>query len=279
MKNTEELLREEYIKKLESFKFSNKSKLYNLYKEPKHTPVLGKIVLYQTTIMILFLMLAISATAVGLTLHELVAQRTDGLNITDEKRDEMVKNLEEWGITPEDFSSNLMEIKSNKYGETYGNAFDGVDLIAVITNYDGKEVTGYIYRDDYDKLSNVDSIMTQATQEDIDERVDFEKARQEGKVRNWIYVYDSDGVNIIGKYIFEYRKLFQDDPFLSAEENDKAFQEYLSELQPSDFKYGFVTNEELERDDISKYLINGSDSKQYKVFSQNRINTKTEGNQ
>lgn len=279
MKNTEELLREEYIKKLESFKFSNKSKLYNLYEEPKHTPVLGKIVLYQTTIMILFLMLAISATAVGLTLHELVAQRTDGLNITDEKRDEMVKNLEEWGITPEDFSSNLMEIKSNKYGETYGNAFDGVNLIAVITNYDGKEVTGYIYRDDYDKLSNVDSIMTQATQEDIDERVDFEKARQEGKVRNWIYVYDSDGVNIIGKYIFEYRKLFQDDPFLSAEENDKAFQEYLSELQPSDFKYGFITNEELERDDISKYLINGSDSKQYKVFSQNRINTKTEGNQ
>ena len=234
MKNLNQALKEDYSEKMNSLKFSDKRKLYNLYEEPKHTPVLRKVVALNVALACLILAFSVSATAVGFTtLNEVVANKTKDLNITDEKRDEMASRLESWGIVadaPENQTD--FDIETNEYGDTLGSLEIGTDLIAVAgETLDGEEVVGYCYTDDFMEASGLFVTDSEQHEQDV----------KNGKVRNWIYVYDVDGITVIGKMV----------------------------------NLEFKTNEQLEAPDSNIVIIDGEDVKEYEAMAQERIEEKT----
>lgn len=273
MKNIENTLTSEYREAVSALKFPDKRKLYTLYTTPKHTPVLRKVaVLYAAVTAAIILILALTGAA-AYTLYDAVFARTKDIDITDEKREDMVENLEEWGVTPEEFASGQYDIGVNKNGDTYGHAFDGVDLISV-GGYDKTgDVTGYVYRDDFEFI-NMGVEENAKTPEDI---IKNQNDREEGRVRNWIYVYASDGYTVIGKYIQEYNysnSMIYDYDKYSDEEIEQILWERFQKRQDwlGDFEYGFNTNEELKNPEYDKFIIYGSDYRQYIHMAQNRSN-------
>ena len=264
MKNIETVLENEYRTALLTCGFSDKRKLYKLYESPKHTSVSRKIIISYAVLIAAILILALTGAAAAYTLRDAVDFRTKDLGITDEKRDEMAENLEEWGMTPEEVVSGKSEIGVNENGDTYGYAFDGVDLISVGGHDSTGDVTGYVYRDDFDFL-NMD-ISNNVS--DIEGIVQEQKDREDGKVRNWIYVYDSDGYTVLGKYIQEYdysESVIYGRDQMTQEEYDRILEErfYARQERLGDFEYGFNTNEELENPEYEKFIIDGADSEEY----------------
>ena len=203
--------------------------------------------------------------------NDAVAFRTKDLDMTDEKREEMVENLEEWGMTAEDVMSRDYEIGVNENGDTYGHAFDGVDLIAVAGHESEGNPTGYVYREDflYIQLDPAEGATS------IEEILQNQQDRENGKVRNWIYVYDSDGYTVIGKYIQEYNysdSMIYDYDKYSDEEMEQLLWERFQKRQEwlGDFEFGFNTNEELKNPEYEKFIIYGSDYRNYVQMAQNR---------
>lgn len=268
MKDIEKALKCEYCDALSEYKFSDKRKLYKLYTTAEHTPVIRKIAISYAVLIAVMLIFAITAAAAVFTLYDAVAARTKDLDITDEKREEMVENLETWGTTPEEFASTQYDIGVNENGDTYGYLFDGVDLIAVGGYGSDSDVTGYVYNDDF-AFINMDVTEGAKSIEDI---LKNQQDRDDGKVRNWIYVYDSDGYTVIGKYILEYSSDSIIYGELTEEERDRILEErfYEREARLGDFEYGFNTNEQLKNPEYQKFIIDGSDYRKYVQMAQNR---------
>lgn len=269
MTSIEQTLKNEYREALSKCKFSDKRKLYKLYEAPKRTTVSRKIIISYAVLAAAIMLLLLTGAAAAYTLYDAVLYRTKGIDITDEKREEMVENLEEWGMTAEDVMSRDYEIGVNENGDTYGHAFDGVDLIAVAGHESQGNPTGYVYREDflYIQLDPAEGATS------IEEILQNQEDIQNGKVRNWIYVYDSDGYTVIGKYVQEitpYDTMIYGEH--TEEEMDQIIMERFKERQErvGDFEFGFNTNEELENPEYDKLIIYGSDYRNYVQMAQNR---------
>ena len=286
MKNIEMLLENEYRTAVLTYGFSDRRKLYKLYEAPKHTSVSRKIIISYAVLIAAIIILALTGAAAAYTLRDAVDFRTKDLDITDEKRDEMAENLEKWGMTPEEVVSGKSEIGVNENGDTYGYAFDGVDLIAVGGHDSTGDVTGYVFREDFDFLNNDVS----GNPVDIEAVLQEQRDREDGKVRNWIYVYDSDGYTVLGKYIQEYNyseHVIYGWDKMTEEEYDRILEErfYARQERLGDFEYGFNTNEELENPEYEKFIIDGADSEEYmdmakkraeEIEKQSKISTNTD---
>ena len=271
MTSIEQTLKNEYREALSKCKFSDKRRLYKLYEAPKRTTVSRKIIISYAVLAAAIMLLLLTGAAAAYTLYDAVAFRTKDLDMTDEKREEMVENLEEWGMTAEDVMSRDYEIGVNENGDTYGHAFDGVDLIAVAGHESEGNPTGYVYREDflYIQLDPAEGATS------IEEILQNQQDRENGKVRNWIYVYDSDGYTVIGKYIQEYNysdSMIYDYDKYSDEEMEQLLWERFQKRQEwlGDFEFGFNTNEELKNPEYEKFIIYGSDYRNYVQMAQNR---------
>ena len=271
MKNIENTLTSEYREAVSALKFPDKRKLYKLYTTPTHTPVLRRVaVLYAAVTAAIILILALTGAA-AFTLYDAVFARTQDIDITDEKREEMAERLEEWNTTPEEFANGQYEIGVNENGDTYGHFFDAVDLISVVSSNASGNITGYVYRDDFAFIN----MGVEENAKSIEDILKNQQDRDDGKVRNWIYVYDSDGYTVIGKYIEEYNS---GDSMIygeyTEEERNRILEEryYERKARLGDFDYGFKTNEELKNPEYEKFIIYGSDYRNYVQMAQNRSN-------
>ena len=224
MKNIEMLLENEYRTAVLTYGFSDRRKLYKLYEAPKHTSVSRKIIISYAVLIAAIIILALTGAAAAYTLRDAVDFRTKDLDITDEKRDEIAENLEEWNTTPEEFATGSRNIDVNKYGETIGNMFDGVDLFTVNGHDSAGDFTGYVYWEDFEYLQ----VNT--------------TPKNDGTIRNWVYVYNIDGDEIIGKMINH---------------------------------IGFLTNEQLESPDTAAKLRDGDDGEEYTKMAEERLEEKT----
>ncbi len=273
MKNMENTLTSEYREAVSALKFPDKRKLYKLYATPKHTPVLRRVaVLYAVVTAAIIIILALTGAA-AFTLYDAVFARTRDIDITDEKREEMVETLQEWNATPEEFANGQYEIGVNENGDTYGHFFDAVDLISVVSSNASGNITGYVYRDDFAFIN----MGVEENAKSIEDILKNQQDRDDGKVRNWIYVYDSDGYTVIGKYIEEYNhsdSIIYDYDKYSEEEMEQLLWERFQKRQEwlGDFEFGFNTNEELKNPEYEKFIIYGSDYRNYVQMAQNRSN-------
>ena len=226
MKTIEQALKNEYREALSKCKFSDKRRLYKLYEAPKRTTVSRKIIISYAVLAAAIMLLLLTGAAAAYTLYDAVAFRTKDLDMTDEKREEMVEHLEEWNTTPEEFTTGSFPIEVNKYGETIGNMFDGVDLYKVGRHDSTIDMTGYVYWVDFNNL------------------VERSNPNNENTLRNWVYVYNIDGDEIIGVFV-------------------------------EGGEHGFITNEELESPDIAARLRNGDDAEEYIKMAEERLAEKT----
>ncbi len=256
MKNIDIILKNSHSKKLDSMSYEDKEHLCSLYEEPKHTSTGKRIFTFQLITAVLVICSIFMGAASGFTLFDAVKSRTAELDVTDEAQNKMVENASELGETPREYVIRNYDIGVNNYGTTYGHIFDGVELVAVTGIKECSDITGYVYSDDFDFLNSDITVNARS----IDEILQRQKNRSDGLVRNWIYVYDSDGYTVIGKYIHEYPKETQipaEDP-LSAK---------------CDFEYGFYTNEQLENHPYEDFIINGTDSDEYIEMARERSKT------
>lgn len=251
MKNLNQILANDYSKHMDSLTFGDTSRLYNLYEKPVHTPVIRKIVAMNIALVAVIAAFGTSAAAVGMTVRDVVNAKTQNLSITDEKRDEMASRMEEWNIEPEQFAGENFEVGANENGDTYGFLFDGVDLVAVAAvPADGKIVQGYVYREDFEQLNGYNS---ESSPEALEAKA---KAIENGEVRNWIYVYDTDGVTVLGKYVSRMGK-----------DGDEYNEPALTE---TGYRDGFLTNEELENENLAGYFFDGTDIDDYEALAESR---------
>ncbi len=196
MKDIEKLLRDTQAQQLGKLGFGDKQRLYDLYGAADRTATRSltrTFYIIAAAAAVTAVMLSVSANAGNTSLRELVKAKTDDLPITDDKRAEMAERIAAWEITPEEFESHSFEIGANSYGETYGSLFDGVDLIAVGGCDNDEDITGYVYLSDYScMLFNsvcADFGITTSNREHY--LHDLE----------WVYVYDCEGTQILGKYM------------------------------------------------------------------------------
>lgn len=254
MKNIDLMLKNSQSKMLDSVCYKDKKVLFVIYDELKHTSVGKRILAFRLIVTVFFICFILMGAASGFTLFDAVRSRTSDLDLTEDTINSMVENASQLGETPHEYVNRDYNIGINNNGTTYGHIFDGVELVAVSGVKEDSDLTGYVYSDDLQFL-NCD-ITSNASS--IDEILQRQKERSDGLIRNWIYVYDSDGYTIIGKYIHEYPKEEQmpkDDP-LSA--------------YTGNFEYGFYTNEQLDRNAYDNYIINGTDSDEYTQMAQAR---------
>lgn len=233
MKDLDQILKEDYSKKMNSLKFSNRAKLYKLYDKPEHTPVLKKIVVMNVTLACFILICGVTVTATATpTLKELIYEKTRDSAIVDEERDKMTSRLENWNYkTSSDNYSDKnghLHVEGNECSETIGTFELGVDMIGVASKTeDGEFITGYCYSDE---LMEVNGSYSHLNSND-------NQYHKNGQERNWIYVYDSDGINVLGK------------------------------LVEGEFK----TNEQLKDSDSNIIVIDGDDIDEYEAKCQSRI--------
>ncbi len=206
MKTIEQALKNEYREALSKCKFSDKRRLYKLYEAPKRTTVSRKIIISYAVLAAAIMLLLLTGAAAAYTLYDAV--------------------LEEWNTTPEEFTTGSFPIEVNKYGETIGNMFDGVDLYKVGRHDSTIDMTGYVYWVDFNNL------------------VERSNPNNENTLRNWVYVYNIDGDEIIGVFV-------------------------------EGGEHGFITNEELESPDIAARLRNGDDAEEYIKMAEERLAEKT----
>lgn len=191
MKDLNQVLRDDYSDKMSSLKFSDKSKLYKLYEEPKHTPVLKKTVAINVAMACVILACGVTATAASASFKDWVDNKTADMDITEEKRDEIAERIEAHDSHIEDIAGTNYELNVNRYGETYGTYFYAAELISVVSIDKNGEIAGegYCYWDDY-----------------TDSSISLGSTVQDTQNRNWIYVYDADGTTVLGKFVGgEYR--------------------------------------------------------------------------
>lgn len=233
MTELDEKIIESYRKTASLMTFENKQRLCALYEKPTHTRVNRTL----TTLNVIFAAIAVCAVlmgaAAGVTARDYINAKTSGLSISDETRNRMERLLEMWHIEPYNDTVSV-PINANSFGETYGTLLDGVDLIAVGGSVNGERICGYVYRTDYgyideSVLLDEENNNSYSTLSDV---VSMSEMRNRGVFRNWVYVYDVEGIEVLGKFA------------ITSDPNAG----------------GFKTNEQLEDPDVSRWFADGKDS-------------------
>lgn len=265
------ILKEERINDIS---IKDKTKLYSLYDNKHHTVVGRHIRGFKIAAAALAVSIIFLGASAGFTLYDAVKSRTANLNITDEKQKELAENASMLGNTPEEYAARNFDIEINENGDTYGHYFDGVDLVAVSGVKENNGCTGYVYREDLDFLTFGTGFQKDVKQIEIDDILKHQQDCFDGKVRNWIYVYEKDGCTVIGKYVHEYANNIIDGNITDEERERILYERFLERKnRVGDFEYGFNTNEQLENQEYQKLLINGSDYQAYEQMAQNRSKT------
>lgn len=198
-------LMENYSKIVASLKCERKDEIMKLFEESKHTSVGKRIICFYAILIVLICVMivgvgAIGAAAAGLDITGIVFEKTQNTNITDEERQDLADTLVSgYGG---DISDNtladleaLPELQTNENGNTYGDIRLQADLVAVGgTDINGESVSGYYYQDDYNEISSLTWVTCP------EEAVQYMEDRDNGLIRNWVYIYDEDGVTILGKW-------------------------------------------------------------------------------
>ncbi|MEE3450437.1 MAG: hypothetical protein VZR27_07035 [Acutalibacteraceae bacterium] len=271
MKEIDKILKEELIYDIS---IKDKTKLFALYDDQRHTVVGNHIKSFKIAVAVLAASVALLGASAGLTLHDAVKARTAGINITREKQNDLEKNASLLGNTPEEYAARSYDINVNENGDTYGHYFDGVDLVSVSGVKENNGCTGYVYREDLDFLTFGTGFQKDVKQIEIDDILKHQQDCFDGKVRNWIYVYEKDGCTVIGKYVHEYANNIIDGNITDEERERILYERFLERKnRVGDFEYGFNTNEQLENQEYQKLLINGSDYQAYEQMAQNRSKT------
>ncbi len=133
-------------------------------------------------------------------LRELVGIQTRNTGISEQKAEEITDMYEYLHVSTDDIALMPMDIEINKYGETLGGTRFETDLIAVANGTDAV----YVYRYDLGMLETSlllpeeraalrqNGLLTALTAPDPQTNIK----------RNWVYAFDKDGTEIVGKYIF-----------------------------------------------------------------------------
>lgn len=268
MKDIDIILKEEYKNDM---MIKDKASLYSLYDNRHHTVVGNHIRGFKITAAALAVSIIFLGASAGFTMYDAVKSRTADIDITEEKQEELAENASLLGNTPEEYAARDFDININENGDTYGHYLDGADLAAVGGVKENSGGIGYVYREDLDFLTLGIDIQNNTEEISIDDILKHQQDCINGKVRNWIYVYDKDGYTVIGKYVQEYSDniIFGD---ITEEEREQLLYERFLKRQEriGDFEYGFNTNEQLENPDYQKLLINGTDYQSYEQTAQAR---------
>ena len=251
MKDLEIDLKTEYTAAADRLIFRNKERLLDLYDEPVHTKARRAGIIRFAAIAAAAALLLSGTTAFAMSnpkvisaLRALIDRHTTDLDITDEKKDELEDLIGYWHVQTPDIASQLENLKSNSYGEVIGGLHTG-DLFGVAAKDGSSNERGYVYRYDYG-LTHKENLLPEevaAIEQSSADILLLPVDQKTGSKRSWVYVFDFEGMRILGKY------------------ND-----YL----------GFVTNEMLEDPEYAERMPDGECCEPYKEFVQNRINYKKE---
>lgn len=254
MKNIEKLLENEYREKLGTMKYENKSKLFSIYeKKERKSSKTRTVIIRRTAAALAFALIFVGGTsALAMTNPEvmsvfrnLIRASAPGVELSDRNVDDIEDRMENFHVRTQDVPLIMDSMEVNKYGETIGRAFTTFDLFKVGASGDPDDPTGYVYRYDLGVLENYmllpeeveylesSGLMGALTAPDLNSQVK----------RNWVYVFDREGMNIIGKYIF-----------------------------PT----GFKTNKQLEDPKVAAAFSPISEYNKYNEFVQDRIEYKRE---
>lgn len=244
----EKLLSENYCDTFESLETTDKERFYQLYKEPKKSPAAKRKVYLRVALAMLLVAAigTIGAGAADMTIREKLAARAekDNVHFTQEELDEVANTISSTGAFPN--GREFPEIGENENGQKYGDIQYKLDLFPIGgTDLNGNYIEGYCYSDDFWSNTYPDS-------EKYDDVLVWVVDRDNGKVRNWIYVFDEDGITILGKSV-------------------TALQKDRDELIEKDIHTQFITNEQLETGLYDKYIYDGYDADEYEAMVQERI--------
>lgn len=251
MKDLEIDLKTEYTAAADRLIFRNKERLLDLYDEPVHTKARRADIIRFAAIAAAAALLLSGTTAFAMSnpkvmseLRALIDRHTTDLDITDEKKDELEDLIGYWHVQTPDIASKLENLRSNSYGEVIGGLHTG-DLFGVAAKDGSSNERGYVYRYDYGLTHKEDLLPEEAAaiEQSSADILLLPVDQKTGSKRSWVYVFDFEGMRILGKY------------------ND-----YL----------GFVTNEMLEDPEYAERMPDGECCEPYKEFVQNRINYKKE---
>lgn len=219
MNKLDKLLSEDYFNQMNSLKFSDKSKLYNLYEQPRHSKAFKKIFAANAiAVCLIFACGAIATKAADFSLRDVIKNSKFSTQINEEKIDEMESRLEDMGFdecSPQYDESDLLDI--NKNSDTIGNIFLGTDMMKIVLYDNGQSITGYCYTDDFSETNGFFSYNGS----------DYQGNFRSSSIRNWIYIYDKDGKTVIGKMI--------DNEFFTNEQ-----------LESSDFDHDIIDGDDIE---------------------------------
>ncbi|MBQ1518030.1 MAG: hypothetical protein IIZ46_07505 [Clostridia bacterium] len=268
MKDIDIILKEEYKNDM---MIKDKASLYSLYDNRHHTVVGNHIRGFKITAAALAVSIIFLGASAGFTMYDAVKSRTADIDITEEKQEELAENASLLGNTPEEYAARDFDININENGDTYGHYLDGADLAAVGGVKENSGGIGYVYREDLDFLTLGTDIQNNTEEISIDDILKHQQDCINGKVRNWIYVYDKDGYTVIGKYVQEYSDNIIYGDITDEEREQLLYERFLKRQERiGDFEYGFNTNEQLENPDYQKLLINGTDYQSYEQTAQAR---------
>lgn len=251
----EKLLSENYCDTFESLETTDKERFYQLYKEPKKSLASKrKVYLRVALAMLLVASVAIgtvAARASDMTMRDMLAARAekDNVHLTDEKLDELASRMTITGAyDPDDPNGHgLSEMGDNDNGQKYGDIKYDFDLFTVSgVDSNGNDIVGYCYTDEFKYMTGDVTSDWCMVWDFYDDVVEWQNDRDSGKLRNWVYVFEENGVRIIGKWIQSLEKDYE-------------------ELNEKGIRTGFVTNEELETGIYDDYIYDGFDSVIYEA--------------
>lgn len=237
----ENLLSTNYCNALDSMTDFEKSTMHErLNMKKTHSKTGVRILRYRAVVFITTIFLLITGTigaAAGIiTLREKILLKAEksGVTFTENELDEVTSNLSQHP-SYSNADAPLPFIAENENGQKYGSIEYGLDLMTIGgIDKSGKEIQGVCYSSDFWDL-------TLPNFEKYTDVQEWNDAKNKGEIRNWIYVFDKDGVTIIGKYI---------DSNIIDEEG-------------SSVPIGFVTNEMLLTGEYDNLLYNGYDAEEY----------------
>ncbi len=249
MKEIEKALLEDYKETLNPISFKNKGKLYSLYDEaPRHSPTIHRMVFRRAAACAACAaVLAAGTTAVALTnpdrfadIRTFLTDRLRTKGVSDDKIDEYTKFSLTVGTSTDDIAQTLETSEVNSYGEVISNDLavfpTYCDLCSVRSKEAENPVTGYIYRYDLGVLNKFS--LTEEEQSFLYSSTDpmymyLKAPNSEGFVRDWVYVYDRDGTEILGKYAYKvgfYTNEELEDPEIASKYQETPHDHYYEEL-------------------------------------------------
>ena len=245
MKDIEKALETEYSDALGSVTYKNKSRLYSLYDErTRHSPTVGKIVVRRAVaIAACAALFLVTTTAFALTrrpnyideVRSAVAQHLGIKGASEEKIDELTKFGEKFILNSDTLEEQLENTEVNSYGEVIGSGLMPLycDLFIVKSYSNGGKTNGYVYRYDYGFLDSnyftnqEDAYIKHGSDQIISQ---LNNRAPDGYRRNWVYVYDREGMEIIGKCTKERRfyktEELQDPTIAKQFEESEYYQAY-----------------------------------------------------